>query len=767
MKRQRMKKRYISLLLILALSVSMLLTACQNSDAANLQTEDTQNVSMQKGRYAEEEVVFPKKLKNLFDLEKKENGLIQILFESEPGSLYLYESSDQAKTWQSRLEIEAGKLPQGYRAADACVKDDGTIIVSVGEMSSEAVEQKQPIGKYEYYTLQAEDGYAQALLLDMPEASEAALDKGFGLINLEVSEDNFLYGVLETREGETSQYSTYCFDLGDGKQKWSKKTSQGEFALYGNRVYLNEGGMDKNDTGKLIKTLDAKTGEETGSVTIPSEIFSIGNVDLDQENQRLFFSTKEGIFSTDYEMTLQEKLVDGKAGSLSKPGYHINAFYMLSESVLLLFMQDDYGEEIQALRYEYNAELSMQPDNQLTVYSLKENSVMDKMIFDFQKQNPDIVVNYEIGMQGQNVTSVSEAVNILNTEIMAGDGPDIIILNGLPWQSYSEKGILADISEEIALITEKEEFFENLFSAYQENNTQYAVPVSFKIPVVLGSKQTVQEINSLDGLVKAAEQSGDIPPFYRRDKNLLRYIVSVCWNSVQQEEHISKTELKALLEQTKKMNDSLEKYEVFQNMFTSDMGEDIMTDAFEVDTAMSMFDINDKLTAMELGYLSWVNSWVDIYNHDLAIGHVSEQVFSPLLVGINEKTTAQDSAKQFLHFILSEEEQKIFSGNSYPVMMNFPVNKDAFRNMIQRPSEEELEEQGEIYKALGKEYIWPDETYFKQLESVITELSIPAMEDTVVMDTVIESAWPYLNGEKDIDTTVNEISQKLELYFAE
>lgn len=752
-------------ILILLLSISMLLTACgADNSPRDYAAGGEQDTNVSKGRYAEEKIDFLQEVRTLFDVKKKGNGVVQVAFESEPGSLYFFESTDFGKTWQSSLEIAAGELPEGYRAADAVIREDGNIIVSAGEMSADVVADKRPIGIYEYYMVNAEDGSAELLTLALPEADGPYIDYGYGLRNLEVSEDNFLYATLEIREEEGSQYAIYCFDLSNGQQEWSKKTAQEDFSLYGDSIYLNESGQGGSDKERLIKTLDAHTGEETENRVVPMEIFFIKAVDFDRENQRMYFATREGIFSGDDKLSLQEKLVDGNASSLGEKGYHVHSLYMLSEKVFLVFMQDNAGGAMRTLRYEYNAELSLRPDGQMVVYSLKQNDVIEKMVFDFAQKNPDISVKYEVGMEGTNITSVTDAINILNTEIMAGNGPDVIVLNGLPWQSYSEKGILLDLKQEIDAITGKEKLFTNLFSPYEEANTQYAIPVSFKIPVVLG-QQEVQKINSLDELVDVAEQSGAVIPFYRADKNLLRYIASVCWNSVQEGDNISEEGLKKLLEQTKKLNDCLKKYDT--GMDFGDMGEDKQVAVFEVDTVLDTFVVSDRATKMGLNYLSYINNYVDIYNYNLAIGHVSPNVFSPLLVGISAKTTQEDSAKQFLDFALGEEEQAIFAGNAYPIMMNFPVNRNAFQNMTQKPSDADLQEMGKVYQALGMEYKWPDEAYFNQLEMMIAELSVPAMEDTVVIDTVLESAWPYMNGEKDIETTVNEITQKLELYFAE
>ena len=50
----------------------------------------------------------------------------------------------------------------------------------------------------------------------------------------------------------------------------------------------------------------------------------------------------------------------------------------------------------------------------------------------YQKQNPDVYVDLEIGMSGEDSVTASDALRTLNTDIMAGKGPDILILDGMP-----------------------------------------------------------------------------------------------------------------------------------------------------------------------------------------------------------------------------------------------------------------------------------------------------------------------------------------------
>ena len=52
----------------------------------------------------------------------------------------------------------------------------------------------------------------------------------------------------------------------------------------------------------------------------------------------------------------------------------------------------------------------------------------------------------EIGLSGEDGMTEADAIRTLNTEILAGNGPDLICLDGFNLESYLEKGVLADVS---------------------------------------------------------------------------------------------------------------------------------------------------------------------------------------------------------------------------------------------------------------------------------------------------------------------------------
>ena len=769
-----MKKKRLLLMIIILSLISVFITSCAAPEDSKQKAgkisrvqeegvEDEEDKNVAKGRYREEKILFSESVKNIFDVECKENGNIKVLSENEPGSFYFYESNDCGISWEQK-EIKTEWLPTDYRVAAACFGPDGSIAVSAGKMSEDPLDEKHPVGEYIYFKINHVEDKPEVceMPLQIPKPEKVNLESGYGLSQVQMSGDGRLYGVFTSGDGEQINYQVVCFDSDNGAVLWKLDTDAAEIALYEDKVYFNE-------HSGTIHILDAKSGEKLGDISIPLGKNFLCCMDVNTQKDKIFYCNETGIYCTDRNAALSELLVDERLSSFADENYNIKGLFCVNEKVFLMFVQTISGAEMELLRYEYDADLPTQPEHKLVVYSLKENSVIEKIISDFNLSHPDVLVEYEVGMSDAAAKEEADAINSLNTEIMAGNGPDVLILNGLPWESYQEKEILKDLSGDLSNDIGGEKVFENLFSAYRTGEFQYIVPISFKFPVLVGEGEAVSHVNSIEELLKAAEDTGDLPPFFRKKQALLRYIFSIYWQRIEKEEGvISEEELKDVLENVKRINDVLQKKEnEASGFFNGDEEHEKNYDVFANDNWLDIWNIKYGNAAMDLGYLSCLKDFADISNQNLSYQAISKGVFSALIAGINRKSENTDIAEEFLEFALSDKEQKIFADGMYMVIMGFPVNRAAFWDMASEPSESELEEYGKGAANFGETFEWQGQEQFEQLEDIIVNLETPAMENSIVIDTILESANAYLADEKTVDAAVDEISRTLELYFLE
>ena len=58
----------------------------------------------------------------------------------------------------------------------------------------------------------------------------------------------------------------------------------------------------------------------------------------------------------------------------------------------------------------------------------------------YQTANPDMQITYEIGMEDDSITR-EDALKKLSTGLLNGSGPDVLILDKMPYNSYIDKGV--------------------------------------------------------------------------------------------------------------------------------------------------------------------------------------------------------------------------------------------------------------------------------------------------------------------------------------
>ena len=207
----------------------------------------------------------------------------------------------------------------------------------------------------------------------------------------------------------------------------------------------------------------------------------------------------------------------------------------------------------------------------LTVYMLEDDDNVWKSVGAFNTANPEYNVKVEVGISEEDSVTRTDAIKNLNTELMAGEGPDIIFLDGLPIESYIEKGILADLSEPMETLEENgETLFENVASAYEREGKKYAVPAFFSVPIVVGEKGKVNS-EDLNVVLKKGEKLSDelIQYLAVNWREAVPMMLLTSWEQIFQGGEVDKELVKVFLENAKSIMEnsevdlSLEYYKYF------------------------------------------------------------------------------------------------------------------------------------------------------------------------------------------------------------
>lgn len=258
--------------------------------------------------------------------------------------------------------------------------------------------------------------------------------------------------------------------------------------------------------GKENWFYDLDTGERTGSTAYDNLNFTTAQ---GMDENGIYLADNTGIYRQSMGGNVWERLVDGDLTSLSMPVWGAEALAPDGTGGFYAILSG--AEKYQIMRYVFDPETPSVPDTELVIFGLRDSNTVRQAIGEFQRRNPNVRVNFQVMLDGDSGATAEDVIRTLNTELVAGKGPDLLLLDGLPVESYIEKGVLADMTEQLRGLTESGSLLDHFSGAYLRDGKAYGVPARFTFPVMMGRKELVAGVGSLEDLVARAEelQSGE------------------------------------------------------------------------------------------------------------------------------------------------------------------------------------------------------------------------------------------------------------------
>ncbi len=521
------------------------------------------------------------------------------------------------------------------------------------------------------------------------------------------------------------------------------------------------------------------------------------------DESKIFYASNEGIFSYDMDSKEDVMIVDGKLTSMVSTDASINRFLVLPDNEFLICLEnysETNGAQMQLLHYTFDPDMPARPDKELTVYSLTDDYAVSQMCAMFQKSHPDVYVTTEFGMSGEDAVTSSDAVRTLNTRIMAGEGPDIIFLNGLPVDSYVEKGLLLDISDLVETKKQEGNVFETIIDTFKTKSGTFAVPITFSIPAMIARQDLFDQADTVSGLAQAAEDytadsenKGSFIDAYSVLTLIATLMPSNAESWFNEDGSLDPDELKAYLTDIKRVIDSVkstmsdeEKEQI--SSITSYLNDEEMQSLFSYsnfsggDPSWGAVDVaagNVQCALGNLGGSDGLQYMYSVSKMDSSIkygpmpGNI-KNVYNPGgIAGINAKTQDPESSKAFIDYILSVDVQKYMSGYN-----GFPVSKEAFDAAMVDPNiGNPGYEEGASYGSAGMvddsgkertlDLYWPDEKYIADFKAGFEDLTTAAYSDEMILTTILKDCIGCVLNDDDIDEAVDQVMKDINIYLSE
>lgn len=734
------------------------------------------------GRYLEENLPVPKDCKQIVAMKMLEDGTLCLVYFASEG-VNISNSKDGGKTWDEPKSMrELAKADDSLEfGSSVAIAKDGGIFTTFLEMQGE----EDYILHYYYISPSGE-----VKELDLNEVMGGYIfccdfsDKG----NLLLSSSN---GVQEINPQDGSVIHAY--DEGSVVSTFDTVEDR-LISIVDTEIHYYD-----METGKPLEDEEILTREITSNpdnlqmlgMGINNILFLEGD-----EADSLFYVSHDGIYRYAFGGSVVEQVVDGKLNSLNSPDIAFTDIVRDKDGAFYLAVSDmSQSDPVGRIcRYVYSKDTPAVPDTELTVYSLTDDDFLRQAAAAFQKKYPDIYLNLETGMTGEDAVTETDALKALNTEIMAGKGPDILLMDGIAADSYIEKGMLEDLSG----ILKDADILENIIEPYKnEEGKIYQMPVKFGIPYIQGKKEYVDAISDMASMADTVEShkgeyTKDTLPFessyspYMLLKGLSTVNMSA-W--VNEDGTLNQEEVREFLEQTNRIYQSA-KAPAEEQLAAFGVTAEEIEEANEVrnlyseyGAVFSQFGVGGLSLISESNILGTggiyspsdlrsvysVEQQGDGISGKLWNGQTKDAFIPQKIVGLSAKSSEKEAAEKFISYLFSEEGQRVSTSSGLPVRKT--VYEDVSYWMGNAKEGDVTSVTSSYNNQTGEgvdlSIVQPGESVIKEMQELGKTLTTPVKENRLILSSVLDAGASYLQGEISVEEAVEKAASQVNLYLSE
>lgn len=505
----------------------------------------------------------------------------------------------------------------------------------------------------------------------------------------------------------------------------------------------------------------------------------------------IYLAGQTGVYRHVLGGSAMEQVMDGSLSILGNPACKIMDMLMVDNNEFVILLT---GEKM--ARFVYDPDIPSRPDEKLQVWSLEDEAVIRQTISLYQKENPAVYVEYEIGLAGNSMTR-EDAIKNLNTRIMAGKGPDVLVLDNMPMDSYVEKGILMDIAPLLNNLSSEDAVFPNVVDAFTKDGQVYMVPCTIQLPYVLGRNEEINKMTGLSDIITVMAQMRETNPGadllrLSSPKGMMRVFSltsAPTWRT--EEGTLNKEAISDFLTQTKQMYDiqmdglseeALLDWESEKEMYQSyqSINGENLEESDEIRTrhqAIYFMGQAQQFAAGSINNITEYNCHVSLpktegFENCGSIpmnGQCSNVFWAKTLLGITTSSENTERAQNFIKTALSTEVQ-IDIENGFPVTQKAILDSYADQWKLYKDNDY-VSGQGGTVDPDGNEVVLliriPDEAEVNELLQWITSMDTAYVEDKTFENIIYEEGTFYLSGEKSLEETMNSIETRLGIYLAE
>lgn len=234
-------------------------------------------------------------------------------------------------------------------------------------------------------------------------------------------------------------------------------------------------------------------------------------------DKNFLFDDGTSVYEFDTETQTSEKLFSWLDCDIN--GTYVNYYKTLEDGRILVFTNDwESNEKEAAILTKHKAsEVTTKEEIVLgAVYGA--SSDIQKAAVNFNRNNEKYRITVKEYYDSNSDMTYDDAISNFNNELISGNGPDLVLLDGLDAENLTAKGILEDLTPylEASTVLNRTDMFENVLEAYTYDGKLVAIPSSFTVYTVVGKASEVGSKMgwSLSDMMSYVDQHPGVEIFY-------------------------------------------------------------------------------------------------------------------------------------------------------------------------------------------------------------------------------------------------------------
>lgn len=519
---------------------------------------------------------------------------------------------------------------------------------------------------------------------------------------------------------------------------------------------------EEDNSSVKIQILDVENKKLGKAVTIDMPYLSSSDSMMDGNDYDFYYKDESGVYGFDMAANKSLKVMDYVASNIvSEDAWSIKPI----TKDTFIGTTYDMNESAKMVKYSKVDPSTIKDKKVITCGTLWMDELVKKQAIEFNKNNQE----YEI--QLKDYSNEEDPMAKMNADIIAGNIPDIMMLNELPYEQYIAKGILEDLTPYFEKDEElnTEDIIDSVYEAMQIDGKLYYIAPSFGVTTLVAKTsevgtETGWTFDEMKALLKEKEDSAR--PFHSENKSEMLYSllgigVGDFVDQTTGECSFNTQDFKDILEICNTGTNEETEYNEDTPSMVSLIQEDKIL-FYDGWVSLDEVQILKKMFGEDISYIGYPNK-----EKQGSYFYLDSQI------GISAKSEVKEEAWKFVRTFMTKEFQ---ATNMY--MYNTPVRKDCFDMLIKEKTatEKYTDEFGREIEPLNTTVGWDElEIELKPLSQEEAKMYIDLVNNTKkiannnqeIFNIIEEEAKAYFAGDKSLDETVEIIQKRAQTYVNE